>query len=112
MARDGVFLVAMTAVFWSVLVAAPAMAGRGRLVSFAIRAWCIPKTESLLLEHGARRECAYDLRSGDRAVGVGYNLDDDGKTRRVELATVLADYEKVRDSRDCNKEKEKTEFRM
>lgn len=82
-----------------VLMAAPAMAGRklsrGLVVSFAIRAWCIPKTESLLLEHDARHECVYNLSNGDRAVGVRYNLDDDSDNRRSELATVLADYDKV-----------------
>lgn len=81
----------------AILILIPGVVARGRLslVSFAIRAWCIPRTESLLLEHDARHECAYDLLNGERGVGVGYNLDDDPETRRSELATVLADYDKV-----------------
>jgi len=94
MARSGVIVVAVLVL--AVMATSPVTAGRAkRVLSFAIRAWCIPKTESLLLEHDARRECAYDLRNGDRAVGVRYNLDDDIETRRSELSTVLADYEKV-----------------
>jgi hypothetical protein len=65
------------------------------VISFAIRAWCIPRTESLLLEHEDRHECVYSLRNGNRAVGVGYDLDDEKDTRRSELSTVLADYDKV-----------------
>ena len=68
---------------------------RDQLISFAIRAWCIPRTESLLLEHEDRRECVYSLSNGHRAVGVGYDLDDDRETRRSELTTLLADYDKV-----------------
>ena len=63
--------------------------------SLAIRAWCIPTTESLLVEHEGRHECVYKLPNGDKAVGVGYDLDDDKETRRSELSTVLADYDKV-----------------
>lgn len=71
------------------------------MVSFAIRAWCIPTTESLLEEHEGRHSCVYKLHNGDKAVGVGYNLDDDVETRRSEIATVLADYDKVRDGKSC-----------
>jgi hypothetical protein len=60
-----------------------------------IRAVCIPKTESLLEEHEGRHDCAYNKSDGSRAVGVGYNLDDDSDTRRSELSVVLADYDKV-----------------
>ncbi|KAG0623629.1 hypothetical protein M758_3G189300 [Ceratodon purpureus] len=94
---------------WLVLVsfmATPAVAARklskgGHVISFAIRAWCIPRTESLLLEHEDRHECVYSLKNGDRAVGVGYDLDDDKETRRSELSTVLADYDKVYKGLQC-----------
>jgi hypothetical protein len=94
---------------WLVLVssiAAPALAARklskgGLAISFAICAWCIPRTESLLLEHEDRHECVYSLKNGDRAVGVGYDLDDDKETRRSELSTVLADYDKVYKGLQC-----------
>lgn len=68
---------------------------RREVISFAIRAWCIPRTESLLQKHEVRHECVYSLKNGDRAVGVGYDLDDEKETRRFELSTVLADYDKV-----------------
>jgi hypothetical protein len=84
---------------WLVLVCFPAVGARklskDGVISFAIRAWCIPRTESLLLEHEDRHECVYSLRNGNRAVGVGYDLDDEKDTRRSELSTVLADYDKV-----------------
>jgi hypothetical protein len=70
-------------------------------VSLAIRAWCIPTTESLLLEHEGRHECVYNLTNGDKAVGVGYDLDDDKETRRSELSAVLADYDKVYEGKAC-----------
>ncbi|KAH8934987.1 hypothetical protein BDL97_17G008200 [Sphagnum fallax] len=66
-----------------------------------IRAVCIPKTESLLEEHEGRHDCAYNKSDGSRAVGVGYNLDDDSDTRRSELSVVLADYDKVYKGEDC-----------
>lgn len=100
MARSGVIVVAVMVMV--LMATSPVTAGRAkRVLSFAIRAMCIPRTESLLLEHDARRECAYDLCNGDRAVGVRYNLDDDIETRRSELSTVLADYEKVYKGEDC-----------
>lgn len=80
-------------------MAAPAVASRkmsGEMVSAAIRAFCIPTTESLLTAHEGRHECVYSLTNGHKAVGVGYDLDDDKDTRRSELSTVLADYDKVR----------------
>ena len=67
--------------------------------TLAIRVLCVPTTESLLLEHDGRHECAYELPNGNKAVGVAYNLDDDKDTRRSELSTVLADYDKVRSLR-------------
>lgn len=79
-------------------MAAPAAANRKMsrgVVSFAIRALCVPTTESLLIEHEGRHECAYNLTNGDRAVGVGYNLDDDKDTRRSEMSALFADYDKV-----------------
>ena len=87
-------------VAWSLMGVVPALGARklskgGVAISFAIRAWCIPRTESLLLEHEDRHECVYSLDNGDRAVGVGYDLDDEKETRRTELSTVLADYDKV-----------------
>lgn len=85
-------------------VPTPAVASRRLIrgaVSFAIRAWCIPRTESLLLEYEQKHECTYNLTNGDRAAGVGYNLDDDVETRRSELSTVLADYDKVYRGESC-----------
>ncbi|KAG0598324.1 hypothetical protein M758_12G063600 [Ceratodon purpureus] len=85
-------------------MAAPAVESRkmGKgMVSLAIRVLCIPTTESLLIEHEGRHQCAYELPNGDKAVGVGYDLDDDKETRRSELSTVLADYDKVYDGKDC-----------
>jgi hypothetical protein len=92
---------AMRMVLWVLLVlcagvAASRKMGRGRgVVARAAGALCIPTTESLLLEHDKRHECVYELPNGDKAVGVGYNLDDDKDTRRSELSTVLADYDQV-----------------
>jgi hypothetical protein len=64
--------------------------------AMSIRAVCIPKTQSLLEKHEGRHECAYNKSDGSRAVGVGYNLDDDPDTRRSEISGVLANYDKVR----------------
>lgn len=64
--------------------------------AMSIRAVCIPKTQSLLEKHEGRHECAYKKSDGSRAVGVGYNLDDDPDTRRSEISGVLANYDKVR----------------
>jgi hypothetical protein len=99
MAKRASFLVVLlcVAIAGAVLpapVAASRKLSRG-MASFAIRAWCIPKTESVLEEHEGRHSCVYNLTNGDRAVGVGYNLDDDKETRRSEMSTVLADYDKV-----------------
>lgn len=104
MAKRAAFLVVLlcVAIAGAVLpapVAASRKLSRG-MASFAIRAWCIPKTESILEEHEGRHSCVYNLTNGDRAVGVGYNLDDDKETRRSEMSTVLADYDKV--SRPCS----------
>jgi hypothetical protein len=66
-----------------------------------IRVLCLPTTESLLLDHDGRHECVYKLPNGDKAVGVGYNLDDDKEKRRSELSTVLADYDKVYEGKAC-----------
>jgi len=105
MAKRASFLVVLlcVAIAGAVLpapVAASRKLSRG-MASFAIRAWCIPKTESVLEEHEGRHSCVYNLTNGDRAVGVGYNLDDDKETRRSEMSTVLADYDKVYDGNDC-----------
>lgn len=85
--------------------AAPSLVESRNLIdnvkTVAIRVLCVPTTESLLLEHEGRHECAYNLTNGDRAVGVGYNLDDDKETRRSELSTVLADYDKVYEGKAC-----------
>jgi hypothetical protein len=98
---------AMRMVLWVLLVlcagvAASRKMGRGRgVVARAAGALCIPTTESLLLEHDKRHECVYELPNGDKAVGVGYNLDDDKDTRRSELSTVLADYDQVYQGKAC-----------
>ncbi|CAK9866040.1 unnamed protein product [Sphagnum jensenii] len=69
--------------------------------AMSIRAVCIPKTQSLLEKHEGRHECAYNKSDGSRAVGVGYNLDDDPDTRRSEISGVLANYDKVYKGEEC-----------
>lgn len=62
---------------------------------------CIPTTSSVLVKHEGSHSCAYDHPNGYRAVGSGYNLDDDVERARSELRTTLADYDKVYSGKDC-----------
>lgn len=74
---------------------------KARSGTLQIRAWCIPATAQVLEDHEGRHKCVYhcgeveDKR--DRCIGVGYRLDDDQETRRKELGTLLADFDKVLD---------------
>lgn len=43
----------------------------------------------------------YENEHGDKAIGVNYDLEDDRSTRKSELRTVLADYEKVLKGEQC-----------
>lgn len=62
---------------------------------------CIPTVNKLIEEHEGRQSCAYDHPKGYRAIGVGYNLDDDVDTRRAELFRMLLDYDKVYKGDTC-----------
>lgn len=62
---------------------------------------CIPAINKLIEEHEGRERCAYDHAKGYRAVGVGYNLDDDVETRKAELFRMLLDYDKVYSGETC-----------
>ncbi|XP_024362075.1 uncharacterized protein [Physcomitrium patens] len=96
--------VVICVLFLGVFMGTPAVASRKMCkgaVSLAIRALCIPTTESLFMKHDGKHSCAYNLTNGDRAVGVAYNLDDDVESRRSELTAVFADYDKVYEGKDC-----------
>jgi GH24 family phage-related lysozyme (muramidase) len=62
---------------------------------------CIPTAIQTLEDHEGRHSCAYDHPKGFRAVGVGYNLDDDVESRRAELSRLFLDYDKVYSGDSC-----------
>ncbi|KAL3678739.1 hypothetical protein R1sor_021695 [Riccia sorocarpa] len=72
---------------------------------FRGRGWtgvlCVAEVSDYLEKHEGRHDCAYDHPNGFRAVGVGYNLDDDVETRKSELSATFADYEKVYKGDKC-----------
>ncbi|GJP73670.1 hypothetical protein CLOP_g4365, partial [Closterium sp. NIES-67] len=62
---------------------------------------CVPATTTVMERSEGRSRCAYDSRLGFRAIGVGYNLDDKSDERMREIATILADYEKLYRGEAC-----------
>ncbi|KAL2609797.1 hypothetical protein R1flu_028370 [Riccia fluitans] len=116
MARVNVKLVLLVAVA-AVALSTPVNAARAGVIRqpvdkylnvhplFGGRGWkgvlCVTDVSQYVEEHEGRHECAYDHSSGFRAVGVGYNLDDDVETRKSELSLSFADYDKVYKGEDC-----------
>ncbi|KAL2607756.1 hypothetical protein R1flu_026329 [Riccia fluitans] len=88
-----VVLVALSAVLFS----APLIAARGRTRLRDERdVRCVGSVGELLQQHEGRQRWAYDHRGGFRAIGAGYNLDDNVDERRKELQEALSlDYDKV-----------------
>ncbi|CAI7796220.1 unnamed protein product [Closterium sp. NIES-53] len=62
---------------------------------------CVPATTTVMERSEGRSRCAYDSRLGYRAIGVGYNLDDKSDERMREIATILADYDKLYSGEAC-----------
>ncbi|KAL3693117.1 hypothetical protein R1sor_006768 [Riccia sorocarpa] len=62
---------------------------------------CVGEISELLSQHEGRHPCAYDHEGGYRAVGCGYNLDDDVDEREWELLEALADYDEVYNGTSC-----------
>ncbi|KAL2631372.1 hypothetical protein R1flu_016058 [Riccia fluitans] len=62
---------------------------------------CVGSVAELLHQHEGRNRCAYDHKGGFRAVGCGYNLDDDKEQRRRELKEALLDYDRVYKGEQC-----------
>ncbi|KAL3695900.1 hypothetical protein R1sor_009976 [Riccia sorocarpa] len=56
---------------------------------------CIGEVAELLSTHEGRHHTAYDHPGGWRAVGCGYNLDQDADQRRKELEEAGLDYDRV-----------------
>ncbi|KAL2642378.1 hypothetical protein R1flu_009965 [Riccia fluitans] len=56
---------------------------------------CVGEVAELLSMHEGRHHMAYDHRGGWRAVGCGYNLDQDVDRRKKELQELGLDYDKV-----------------
>jgi len=70
-------------------------------LDLGFRALCVPTTSQTLEDHEGRHPCSYDHPNGFRAVGAGYNLDDDVDTRRRELSILFLDYDKVYSNETC-----------
>ncbi|KAL2649409.1 hypothetical protein R1flu_017537 [Riccia fluitans] len=62
---------------------------------------CVGEVSELISMHEVRERCAYDHKGGFRAVGCGYNLDDNVGERMQELRVALADYERVYKGEEC-----------
>eukprot|EP00271_Cylindrocystis_brebissonii_P009074 TRINITY_DN23694_c0_g1_i1.p1 TRINITY_DN23694_c0_g1~~TRINITY_DN23694_c0_g1_i1.p1 ORF type:complete len:253 (-),score=47.33 TRINITY_DN23694_c0_g1_i1:391-1149(-) len=62
---------------------------------------CIPYTTSYLEEYEGRHYCAYNSTGGYRAVGVGFNLDENVERAKLELAALALSYDKVYSGESC-----------
>ncbi|KAL3675511.1 hypothetical protein R1sor_025459 [Riccia sorocarpa] len=93
MGRANIFLVVLVAV----IVSAPLTAARTPFVSQRgiedVR--CVGEVAELLQQHEGRHRWAYDHRGRFRAIGSGYNLDDNVDERRKELQAAGLDYDKL-----------------
>ncbi|KAL2607759.1 hypothetical protein R1flu_026332 [Riccia fluitans] len=100
MARANIRLVVLVAVA-AIVFSAPLIAARNAQPFVNRReesevACCVGSAGQLLQDHEGRNRWAYNHRGGFRAVGAGYNLDDNPEERRKELEEALSlDYDKV-----------------
>ncbi|KAL3699121.1 hypothetical protein R1sor_017143 [Riccia sorocarpa] len=85
----------------AMVVSAPTMtAARSHHNIYRVRdeesdVFCVGHVVELLQWHEGRHQRAYDHEGGYRAVGAGYNLDDEKDNRRKELEEAGLDYDKV-----------------
>ncbi|KAL3675409.1 hypothetical protein R1sor_025357 [Riccia sorocarpa] len=91
-----VLLVAMAAV----MISATGVSARcHRLARPSLRdstgVLCVGEVAELISQNEGRQHTAYDHRAGFRAVGCGYNLDDNPEERRKELEAAGLDYDRV-----------------
>ncbi|KAL2607757.1 hypothetical protein R1flu_026330 [Riccia fluitans] len=93
-----VVLVALSAVMFS----APVISARYhnlRQSSFNYRGsekvMCLGSVAELLSQHEGRQHTAYDHKGGFRAIGCGYNLDENQDQRRKELEAIGLEFDKV-----------------
>ncbi|KAL2603038.1 hypothetical protein R1flu_017251 [Riccia fluitans] len=105
MARVNIGLVLLAALA-AVLLSPPVIAThthhlRRRTTGGCSKIMSIGHTADLMQQHEGRRACAYNHKGGFRAVGSGYNLDQDRDQRRSELRAAGLDYDRVYKGDQC-----------
>ncbi|KAL2607761.1 hypothetical protein R1flu_026334 [Riccia fluitans] len=101
MARFSVKLIMLVALS-AVVLSAPVISARchHRREPYRSKAECVDCVGSvaeLLAQNEDRHHTVYNHRGGFRAIGCGYNLDDNPDERRKELEAIQLDYDKVYD---------------
>ncbi|KAL2607755.1 hypothetical protein R1flu_026328 [Riccia fluitans] len=99
MARGNIQLVVLVALC-AVMFSAPVISARShhlRRPSFrgSEEVMCLGSVAELLSQHELRHHKAYDHKCGFRAIGCGYNLDENQDQRRKELESIGLDFDRV-----------------